>query len=38
MAFPLQAGSEPITRPTMWRIGHVGEIVFYYLAAVTVAV
>ncbi|MFD1586100.1 heterodisulfide reductase-related iron-sulfur binding cluster [Halorientalis brevis] len=37
MVFPLQAG-EPITRPTMWRIGHVGEVVFYYLAAVTVAV
>ncbi|WP_247005660.1 heterodisulfide reductase-related iron-sulfur binding cluster [Halorientalis litorea] len=37
MALPLQAG-EPITRPTMWRIGHVGEVVFYYLAAVTIAV
>src|SRR6056297_2812851 len=37
MAFPLQAG-EPITRPTMWRIGHTGEVIFYYLAAVTVAV
>jgi len=36
MLLPLQG--EPITRPTMWRIGHVGEVVFYYLAAVTIAV
>jgi Fe-S oxidoreductase len=26
------------TRPTFWRIGHVGEVVFYYLAAVAIAV
>jgi Fe-S oxidoreductase/nitrate reductase gamma subunit len=37
MLVPLQSG-DPITRPTMWRIGHVGEVVFYYLAAVTIAV
>ncbi|WP_128904764.1 heterodisulfide reductase-related iron-sulfur binding cluster [Halorubrum amylolyticum] len=37
MQYPLQA-SEPITRPTMWQIGHVGEVIFYFLAAVTVLV
>jgi Fe-S oxidoreductase/nitrate reductase gamma subunit len=31
-----QTGAE--TRPTFWRIGHVGEVVFYYLAAVAVAI
>jgi Fe-S oxidoreductase/nitrate reductase gamma subunit len=31
-----QTGAE--TRPTFWRIGHVGEAVFYYLAAVAVAI
>ena len=34
MSVPLQAE----TRPTLWRIGEVGEIVFYYLAAVAIAV
>jgi Fe-S oxidoreductase/nitrate reductase gamma subunit len=34
MPVPLQAE----TRPTFWRIGEVGEIVFYYLAAVALAV
>jgi len=33
----LQA-TEGTTRPTFWRIGEVGEIVFYYLAAVAIAV
>src|SRR6056297_2851110 len=32
-----QAGSEA-TRPTFWKIGHFGEAIFYYLAAVTVAI
>jgi Fe-S oxidoreductase/nitrate reductase gamma subunit len=31
-----QAGAE--TRPTFWRIGHVGEALFYYLAFVAVAI
>jgi Fe-S oxidoreductase len=31
-----QAGAE--TRPTFWRIGHVGEALFYYLAAVAIAI
>jgi Fe-S oxidoreductase/nitrate reductase gamma subunit len=31
-----QTGAE--TRPTFWRIGHVGEAVFYYLAAVAIAI
>ncbi|WP_433628842.1 heterodisulfide reductase-related iron-sulfur binding cluster [Halomicrococcus sp. NG-SE-24] len=31
-----QAGD--VTRPTFWRIGHVGEAVFYYLAAVAIAI
>ncbi|MGB9954721.1 heterodisulfide reductase-related iron-sulfur binding cluster (plasmid) [Haloarcula marismortui] len=33
----LQAG-DPVTRPTMWRIGPIGEVLFYYLATVTIAV
>ncbi|WP_299267171.1 (Fe-S)-binding protein [Halorientalis sp.] len=37
MVLPLQAG-ETVTRPTMWQISHIGEVVFYYLAAVTIAV
>ena len=37
MVLPLQAG-DTVTRPTMWQISHIGEVVFYYLAAVTVAV
>ncbi|AQL42534.1 Fe-S oxidoreductase [Halorientalis sp. IM1011] len=37
MVLPLQAG-DTVTRPTMWQIGHLGEVVFYYLAAITVAV
>jgi Fe-S oxidoreductase/nitrate reductase gamma subunit len=37
MTFPLQAG-EATTRPTMWKISATGEVVFYYLAVVTVAV
>jgi Fe-S oxidoreductase/nitrate reductase gamma subunit len=32
-----QAGSE-VTRPTFWRIGAVGEALFYYLAAVAILV
>ncbi|UPV75672.1 heterodisulfide reductase-related iron-sulfur binding cluster [Halorussus limi] len=32
-----QAGSEA-TRPTFWKIGHLGEAVFYYLAAVAIAI
>ncbi|MFB6103691.1 MAG: (Fe-S)-binding protein [Halobacteriaceae archaeon] len=27
-----------VTRPTFWRIGGVGEAVFYYLAAVTIVI
>ena len=37
MTFLLQAGAET-TRPTFWQISHVGEVVFYYLAIVTVIV
>jgi Fe-S oxidoreductase/nitrate reductase gamma subunit len=33
----LQAGSE-VTRPTFWRIGHIGEAIFYYLAFVAIAI
>jgi Fe-S oxidoreductase len=33
----LQAG-DPITRPTFWRIGAVGEALFYYLAAVAILI
>jgi Fe-S oxidoreductase len=36
MTTVLQAGET--TRPTFWNISHVGEAVFYYLAAVTLAV
>ena len=36
MPIPLQSGE--VTRPTFWQISHVGEIVFYYLAAVAIAV
>jgi len=32
-----QTGSQ-VTRPTFWHIGGVGEVVFYYLAVVTVLV
>ncbi|WP_128476922.1 heterodisulfide reductase-related iron-sulfur binding cluster [Halorussus pelagicus] len=32
-----QAGSEA-TRPTFWKIGHFGEAIFYYLAAVAMAI
>ncbi|MFB6105509.1 MAG: (Fe-S)-binding protein [Halobacteriaceae archaeon] len=32
MTVPLQ------TRPTFWHVGHVGEALFYYLAAVAVAI
>jgi Fe-S oxidoreductase len=37
---PLQAGVESgvTTRPTFWKISHTGEVVFYYLAAVTIFV
>mgnify|MGYP000129705090 CR=1 FL=1 len=34
----LLAQTGETTRPTFWRIGHVGEVVFYYLAAVAIAV
>ena len=36
----LQAGVESgvTTRPTFWKISHTGEVVFYYLAAVTIFV
>ena len=33
----LQAG-DTVTRPTFWRIGGVGEVLFYYLAAVAIIV
>ncbi|MFC7081964.1 heterodisulfide reductase-related iron-sulfur binding cluster [Halorussus caseinilyticus] len=32
-----QAGSD-VTRPTLWKIGHFGEAIFYYLAAVAIAI
>ena len=32
-----QAGGQ-VTRPTFWRIGGVGEVLFYYLAAVAILV
>jgi Fe-S oxidoreductase len=35
---PLLQAGEPVTRPTFWRIGSVGEVLFYYLAAVTILV
>lgn len=31
-----QTGGE-VTRPTFWRIGHLGEAIFYYLSAVAIA-
>ena len=31
-----QTGGE-VTRPTFWRIGHLGEALFYYLSAVAIA-
>jgi Fe-S oxidoreductase/nitrate reductase gamma subunit len=34
---PLQAG-DTITRETFWGISHTGEVVFYYLAFVTIVV
>jgi Fe-S oxidoreductase/nitrate reductase gamma subunit len=38
--YPLQAGAEGAqgARPTFWQIGPVGEVVFYYLAAVAIAI
>jgi Fe-S oxidoreductase len=35
MSFALQS---EVTRPTFWGISHTGEILFYYLAAVAIAV
>jgi Fe-S oxidoreductase/nitrate reductase gamma subunit len=32
------AQSAPVTRPTFWRIGHTGELVFYGLAVVALGV
>ncbi|WP_276246058.1 (Fe-S)-binding protein [Haladaptatus sp. YSMS36] len=37
MTFLLQAGATQ-TRPTFWQISPVGEVLFYYLAAVVIAV
>jgi len=37
MLVVLQA-SGTVTRPTFWRIGHLGEAVFYYLAAVAILI
>jgi Fe-S oxidoreductase len=34
---PLQAG-DTVTRETFWGISHTGEVVFYYLAAITIVV
>ncbi|MGB9987057.1 (Fe-S)-binding protein [Salarchaeum japonicum] len=34
----LLAQASDVTRPTFWRIGHVGEALFYYLAAVAIAI
>ncbi|MDX1747858.1 MAG: Fe-S oxidoreductase, partial [Halobacteriales archaeon] len=34
--FWVPAQASPVTRPTFWQIGSVGEVIFYYLAAVTV--
>ncbi|MEF8838291.1 MAG: (Fe-S)-binding protein, partial [Haloarculaceae archaeon] len=34
----MQVALQTVTRPTFWRIGPVGEAVFYYLAAVTILV
>lgn len=35
---PVLAQAGEVTRPTFWQISHVGEALFYYLAAVTVVV
>ncbi|WP_075937505.1 (Fe-S)-binding protein [Halosegnis longus] len=35
---PLLQSGEQVTRETFWGISHVGEAVFYYLAAVTIIV
>ncbi|WP_132059270.1 (Fe-S)-binding protein [Halorussus amylolyticus] len=32
-----QAGSD-VTRPTFWKIGYLGEAIFYYLSAVAIAI
>ncbi|MFC4551662.1 MULTISPECIES: heterodisulfide reductase-related iron-sulfur binding cluster [Halorussus] len=32
-----QAGAD-VTRPTFWKIGHLGEAIFYYLAAVAIVI
>lgn len=37
MSILLQAG-EPITRPTFWKIGPIGKVVFYYLSVVAIVV
>ncbi|WP_254545523.1 heterodisulfide reductase-related iron-sulfur binding cluster [Halomarina pelagica] len=37
MTHPLQAGTE-VTRETFWLIGPVGELLFYYLAVLTIVV
>jgi len=37
MTVPLQSG-EAVTRPTFWQISPVGEVLFYYFAAVALAV
>jgi Fe-S oxidoreductase/nitrate reductase gamma subunit len=37
LTLPLQAG-DTVTRETFWGISHTGEVVFYYLAVVTVVV
>jgi len=37
MLVVLQAG-DAVTRPTFWQIGHLGEAIFYYLAAVAVVI
>jgi Fe-S oxidoreductase/nitrate reductase gamma subunit len=36
--FVLAQAGEEVTRPTFWKIGHIGEAIFYYLAAVAIAV
>ena len=33
----LLAEAGAVTRPTFWQISHVGEVVFYFLAVVAVA-
>ena len=34
----MSAPGSAVTRPTFWGIGHAGEAVFYYLAAVSIAI